>query len=185
MYLEISERQTGKTRRLLKMAENHLSYNGENVCIFFVHKEEIGRNLSRELLPGFVGRVKFKSIHSVASELRGFDLGEKTLIIIDEFDFVPEYLLKHLIEILPSLDNLAVASTLRNNKTFRDYVNYVKKEGNTEYCFWRFMEETDFTYTTAVEMSSKLPAKRFFSTTEMKLDIDIMKGIEYNEAHRT
>lgn len=178
MYLEISDRQTGKTTRLIQKAQEHLSLNAKNKCIFIVNKEQVGRMFQKKLLPGFQPRVKFVGIFGTADALRGH--GSETMILIDEFDFLDKPRLNEIVRHIVDFDNLVVATTLDKAKTLRQYVDYVKKSDASDYYFWRFMEETDFKYWNSYEaITHRVDEGVKFVTIQKELNMDLMEGYNY------
>ena len=184
MYLEISSRQTGKTTRLIDKAQEFLSLDAKNKCIFIVYREQIGEMLKKKLLPGFKSRVNFISISGGTSYLRGH--GTETMILIDEFDYLEKQRINEVVRHIVDFDNLAVATTLCKSKTLREYVDYVKSDGNViDYYFWRFMEETDFQYLVSYETITHNSNEGIkFNVMKKELNLDIMEGYNY-EKYRT
>lgn len=177
MYLEISGRQTGKTTRLIQKAQEFLSLDDKHSCLFFVLREQIGKMFKNYFLEGFKQRVTFVSSGSsdttILHAMRGISQ-EKTLFVVDEFDFIPGIFMNTIVENLThGLDNLAVATTMKTTKTFKDYRNYIKNQTRVDWHFWRFMEETDFKYHSGYEETSF--HERKFATIEKQLELTFME----------
>ena len=94
--------------------------------------------------------------------------------------------LNEVVRHIVDFDNLAVATTLCKSKTLREYVDYVKSDGNViDYYFWRFMEETDFQYLVSYETITHNSNEGIkFNVMKKELNLDIMEGYNY-EKYRT
>ena len=150
MYLELSPRQVGKTTRLIKAVEKHLSNPQNYACLTF-HKMAYGKDIVRKIDSRFHERISYKStFRNHDNHLRGHDVRLK--FFFDEFDFFSK------LEDVPVIEDGYYCTTGKFTRKIEHWENW----GNDP--LLRLLVANDFIYTSTHGM------KPFFDAPPHKLD---------------